>query len=92
MNESPVPRCCPAHHDWSNLAQHLLADFDDVPNRAIVDELAQAKRASEFFHLDQADALECVELIVRHRVLSATDPMSGTAPLQRLAVIFPQVA
>lgn len=75
---APIPRCCPAHRDWVSLAQHLLADFSDVPPRAIIDELAQAKNASEFFHLEHADALDCAELIVRHRVLIATCRMPST--------------
>jgi len=66
--------------EWMTLAQHLLADFSDVPSNSIIDELAQAKGAIEFFQLDHPDALDCAEMIVRHRVLNATSgtPSSST--------------
>ena len=72
----PLQRCCLTHYDWTTLARHLLDDFGGVPSRSIVDELRQAKRAGDFFHLDPADALDCAELIVRYRVASATEQCS----------------
>ena len=70
-----IQRCCPTHRDWMSLAQHLVADFGDVPKRSVIDELVRARRAGELFQLARADALDCAELIVRNRVISAT----GTA-------------
>ena len=67
-----ILRCCAAHSDWESLVRHLIADFSNVPTEVIVDELSQAKRASELFELGNQDALECAELIVRNRVLIAT--------------------
>jgi hypothetical protein len=67
-----IPRCCATHSNWESLARHLIADFTDVPTHAIIDELSQAKRASELFELANQDALDCAELIVRNRVLIAT--------------------
>jgi len=77
---SPIPRCCPAHHDWRTLARHLFADFADVPTQEIFEELRHAKHAGEFFDLSAADALDCAELMVRYRVLIANGRMTTSAP------------
>ena len=77
----PMQRCCPSHRDWTTLAQHLIHDFGNVPGRAIVDELQRARQASDFFCLPTEDALDCAELIVRYRVISATgEPPSSSRP------------
>jgi len=75
----PLQRCCPVHSDWAGLARHLITDFSNVPSRTVVAELQQAQSASRFFGLDLADALHCAELMVRYRVLVATDfyPLSA---------------
>jgi hypothetical protein len=67
-----MPRCCPAHRDWATLAEHLLHHFADVPASAIIRELRLARDAVELFDLEIVDALDCAELIVRQRVISAT--------------------
>ena len=76
----PLQRCCPAHSDWAGLARHLIIDFSSVPSRTVVDELWQAQSASRFFGLDLADALHCAELMVRYRVLIATNSHPSPAP------------
>jgi hypothetical protein len=73
----PLQRCCPSHRDWTTLGEHLLVDFRNVSSHSIFDELHHAKRAGEFFHLDPADALDCAELIVRYRVVTATSPVKA---------------
>jgi hypothetical protein len=85
---TPIHRCCPTHRDWVSLACHLLADFSDVPARAILGELTQAKHASQFFELQHADALACAELIVRYRVLSA----SGRRPSSEISAALIAIA
>jgi hypothetical protein len=88
---SPIHRCCPTHRDWISLAYHLLAEFSDVPARAVIDELTQAQHASRLFQLENADALDCAELIVRYRILSA----SGRRPASDASVtptVIAQVA
>lgn len=87
---SRIPRCCPHHRDWASLTRHLVSDFSDVPARTIVGELAHARHASELFQLEGADALDCAELIVRHRVLNATgclrvSPSANIAPIENAA-------
>ena len=72
----PIPRCCPDHLDWATLARHLCADFATLPDRVIIDELTRAKDAGEMFRLDLPDALDCAEMIVRQRVISATESRS----------------
>jgi hypothetical protein len=67
-----LERCCPTHRDWDSLASHLVTDFGDVRSAIVVAELRQAQHAANFFCLNLADALDCAELIVRHRVLVAT--------------------
>ena len=76
----PMQRCCKTHDDWSSLARHLLVEFRDVPARAIFDELLQARQGGDVFVLTTADALECAELIVRYRVLTAIGRMPSRAP------------
>jgi len=71
----PMTRCCPEHRDWATLAEHLLADFTDVPASAIIRELSRARGVGELFSLELADALDCAELIVRHCAASATGRM-----------------
>lgn len=87
VTTAQVARCCSTHRDWADLARHLLADFADVPTRSIIDELARARRAGDFFELEGADALDCAELIVRHRVLSATGHAPTAAPPTRVAPV-----
>lgn len=78
-----MPRCCPSHRDWATLAEHLLGYFTDVPASAVISELRLARDAVELFDLEMEDALDCAELIVRQRVISATGsmaPSSGAEP------------
>lgn len=82
----PIPRCCPTHRDWPSLARHLLADLSDVPNGAIIDALLQARRAGELFQLEDADAIDCAELIVRHRVLLATGQLRSRSSAVRITL------
>jgi hypothetical protein len=83
--EPPIGRCCRSHGDWQSLTNHLLADFNHVSAEAVINELEQARRASEFFRLGHADALDCAELIVRHRVVAATrdDSQSTQTPAEQ---------
>lgn len=84
----PIPRCCPHHRDWATLVEHLLVDYTDVPAWSIIDELSRAMQGGELMRLELPDAIDCVELIVRQRIISATgrnraSGPSGPAPLQR---------
>lgn len=87
-----IPRCCADHHDWTTLAEHLLKDFRDVPASAIISELSRARRAGELFHLGLPDALDCAELIVRQRVIIATDRTPFSTADTGSAATFVQVA
>ena len=72
---APIPRCCLDHRDWAILTRHLIADYGDVPTRIVVEEVTQAQNATRFFGLADDDARDCAEMIVRHRVHSATGRM-----------------
>lgn len=76
----PIPRCCRRHRDWATLAEHLLADFADVSAKSVIDELSRARRGGEMFRLELPDALDCAELIVRQRIISATGHLQCPAP------------
>jgi hypothetical protein len=76
-----MPRCCPRHTDWSQLAQHLLDDFPDATNRNVVRELRRAKTAVEDVGLDEIEALDVGELIARHQLMLLTGRSEDAARL-----------
>jgi hypothetical protein len=72
----PLPRCCETHTDWRTLAEHLVADFTDLPVGDVVRELGGAKAAVESFGLDELDQIGVAELMARHQLMLLT----GTVP------------
>lgn len=87
-----MPRCCPSHRDWATLAEHLLGYFTDVPASAVISELRLARDAVELFDLTLPDALDCAELIVRQRVISATGGMASSSSGAEPPTAFVKVA
>jgi hypothetical protein len=84
-----LPRCCPDHRDWTTLADHLLDEFATVPASTIIRELWRARKFGELFDLTPTDALDCAELIVRQRVISATGGMPSRGPRKAAATSAP---
>jgi hypothetical protein len=84
-----LPRCCLQHPDWQTLAEHLCRDFPTVGRDQILRSLIDAQRVTRRFDLEESDALETGELMVRHRLMlttgrlpdvARTDPQTHTAP------------
>lgn len=64
-----LPRCCPQHSDWQELAEHLCRDFPAVAGEQVLRNLLDARSVTARFDLPQAEALDVGELIVRYRLL-----------------------
>jgi hypothetical protein len=77
----PLPRCCEQHTDWRTLAEHLVADFSDLPMGDVVRELSRAKEAVESFGLDELDQIGVAELMARHQLMMLTGSMPDIARL-----------
>lgn len=75
----PLPRCCSRHGDWKTLADHLCRDFPSVPAREIVRGLLEAQSVAERFQLDEDDALDNGELMVRYRLMLTTGELVDAA-------------
>jgi len=76
-----VPRCCESHADWKTLAEHLVADFGQLPMADVVRELGRAKEAVESFGLDEPDQIGVAELMTRHQMLLLTGSVPDIARL-----------
>jgi hypothetical protein len=78
---APLRRCCPQHDDWRTLAEHLVADFSDLPAGDVLQELARAKSAAAAFGLSEAEELGVGELMARHQLMLATGVVRDIARL-----------
>ena len=67
--DETVPRCCARHPDWATLTQHVVDDFPGIAIGDIVREIGRAKAAVDQVALDEEEALEIGELIVRHQLM-----------------------
>jgi hypothetical protein len=65
----PLPRCCPVHTDWGTLALHLRVDFPSVAASEVLRSLHEARMATSRFDLDEEEAIEVGELMVRYRLM-----------------------
>lgn len=76
-----MSRCCERHTDWTQLAEHLFLDFNDVRAGQVIRELRRAKFAVEEVGLDESDALAVGELITRHQLLLLSGRIDDAARL-----------
>ena len=74
-------RCCPTHSDWSTLAQHLIEEFPAARPAQVVREVRDARNIVTAVGLADDEALEVVEIIVRHRLKIATGQLDDVARL-----------
>lgn len=74
-----LPRCCDRHSDWATLAAHLTRDFPAIPPRDVVRGLLEAQSMTQRFQLDEADALDVGELMVRYRLMLTTGELVDAA-------------
>ena len=81
IDPAPMPRCCPAHHDWETLLSHLTDDFNEVESVHVLRELARARQAVRIVTLDSADALHVAELIARNQLMLASGRIVDVARL-----------
>jgi hypothetical protein len=76
-----LPRCCPRHDDWVTLGEHLAADFVGVAVGDLLHDLIDARVTTERLGLDQGEALDIAELMVRHKLMLATGQLPDVARL-----------
>ncbi|MDQ1685686.1 MAG: hypothetical protein QOC82_2423 [Frankiaceae bacterium] len=76
-----LPRCCPAHPDWTTLSEHLVDEFPEIAIGDIVREVSRAKDAVDQVSLDLDEALSVGELIVRHQLLMLAGHVQEVARL-----------
>ncbi|HEX3900736.1 MAG TPA: hypothetical protein VHW74_16410 [Mycobacteriales bacterium] len=85
-----LPRCCLQHSDWQTLAEHLRRDFPTLESEQVLRSLVEAQRVTRRFNLEESDALDVGELMVRHRLMlttgllpdaARTDPQTHAAPV-----------
>ena len=81
----PMARCCDRHDDWRTLADHLVAEFTDLPPDDVAAQLSNAKRAVEEVAMGDGDQLFVAELIARQQLLQR----AGRAPA--IARLDPEV-
>lgn len=74
-----LPRCCPQHGDWQQLADHLCRDFPQVAGERVLSTVRNAQDVTRRFALDERDALDVGELIVRYRLLVGTGEIPDVA-------------
>jgi hypothetical protein len=80
MEASPLPRCCPQHHDWSILATHLIDAFPRASSLDVAAEVRFAYDAVERLNLHE-DAMLIGELIARYRLLVRVGVLPDVARL-----------
>jgi hypothetical protein len=76
-----LPRCCEQHTDWPTLAEHLTVAFSQLSEGDIRAELAEARSVIQRFSLEEIDAIEVAELIVRHQLMLRTGEVPDVARL-----------
>lgn len=82
MSDSlPVQRCCESHGDWTELTEHLIAAYADVPAERITELVVGTRRAEEVFGLPEAERLATAELIVRYQLMQLTGEIAATVRL-----------
>jgi hypothetical protein len=64
----PVRRCGHDHHSFEILAEHVVADFPQVPAEQAAQELRIAREAVALVDIG-TDALAVAEVIARYRLL-----------------------
>lgn len=62
-------RCCPSHPDWPTLTQHLLREFSDLADGAVVRVVHAAKEAVALVDLSTPEQLGTAEAIARQELL-----------------------
>jgi hypothetical protein len=76
-----LPRCCPEHHDWPTLAEHLLDEFPEVDITDVVRQVQAARDAVQDVGLQAQDALDTAELIARQQLLLLSGRLQDMARL-----------
>lgn len=76
-----IARCCERHEDWNTLGEHLATDFPTVAVGDLLRVLTAARTAIEPFTLDEAEALDTVELITRQQLMLRTGQTVDVARL-----------
>jgi len=81
MTDRPerLPRCCGQHDSWQVLAEHLGRDFPTVSSDRILRNILDVQTVTERFDLDDREALDVGELIVRYRLLLGTGVIPDVA-------------
>jgi hypothetical protein len=74
-----LPRCCLQHSDWQTLAEHLRRDFPTVESEQVLRSLIEAQRVTRRFNLEEPDALDVGELMVRHRLMLTAGLLADVA-------------
>lgn len=65
----PMPRCCPRHQSWRQVADHLTRAFPDSPTAEVHGEIVRARGACQRFGLPLDDQLDIAERIARHQMM-----------------------
>lgn len=81
LSTERLPRCCEHHPDWGTLGDHLCSDFPAVLPGQVVRDLHEARSVTEAFGLNEAEALDIGELIVRYRLMLLTGAVPDGARL-----------
>jgi hypothetical protein len=74
-------RCCARHSDWPTLAQHLLDEFPEATITDIVREVRRARDAVEAHGVDDHEAVDVGEAIVRNQLSLLTGRIVDIARL-----------
>ncbi|HWC36509.1 MAG TPA: hypothetical protein VG650_17005 [Mycobacteriales bacterium] len=74
-----LPRCCEQHSDWQVLTEHLGRDFPTVSGEQVLRNVLDAQTVTQRFKLDESEAIEIAELIVRYRLLLSTGQLADVA-------------
>ncbi|MGN6474491.1 MAG: hypothetical protein ACTHK4_12700 [Mycobacteriales bacterium] len=74
-----LPRCCAQHDSWQVLAEHLCIDFPAVSSDQVLRNILDVQAVSQRFDLDDREALDIGELVVRYRLMVATGQIPDVA-------------
>ena len=82
MSEAiPAQRCCTSHESWTELTEHLIACFPDVPVDKITEIVVGTRRAEDTFGLPDAERLDTAEIVARYQLLQMTGQLAATVRL-----------